>query len=317
MSLVKLCLFVLYVFSIKCAESNYFPQFEKNGVNADFRIIGGKPAKLGEFRGQVSLQNRFYAHICAGTLIDPLHIVTAAHCHQREKPIGFVMGDDLSVSFGGSETRQLRKVMHFVPHPEFSRETFQNDIAVIRVDEPFSVTENFGPMHRSTSTPKEGTRCTVVGWGYTSSDENSDISYNLLKTDVFVVDIKFCNGSFSYENAMKPGMFCAGRTKGGGHDACQGDSGGLLTCAPRTLSGVISFGNECGLPAFPGIYSDVSMYKNWIDGILSTKELPDYEFSPFPKPNELVYEDEGNIANKPSIAISIAIISVISTIISR
>lgn len=32
----------------------------------------------------------------------------------------------------------------------------------------------------------------------------------------------------------------------------QGDSGGLLTCAPRTLSGVISFGNECGLPAFPG-----------------------------------------------------------------
>lgn len=40
---------------IKCVESNYFPQFEKNGVNADFRIIGGKPAKLGEFRGQVSV----------------------------------------------------------------------------------------------------------------------------------------------------------------------------------------------------------------------------------------------------------------------
>lgn len=42
------------------------------------------------------------------------------------------MGDDLSVSFGGSESRQHRKVMHFVSHPEFSRETFQNDIAVIR-----------------------------------------------------------------------------------------------------------------------------------------------------------------------------------------
>lgn len=58
------------------------------------------------------------------------------------------------------------------------------------------------------------------------------------------------------------------------------------------------------------------MYKDWIDGILSTKELPDYEFSPFPKPNELVYEDAENIAKKPSIAISIAIFSVIFTIIS-
>lgn len=131
----------------------------------------------------------------------------------------------------------------------------------------------------------------------------------------------------------------------------QGDSGGLLTCAPRTLSGVISFGNECGMPAFPGkslrrydsknetyifsldksitsivenkiisiilgIYSDVSMYKDWIDGILSTKELPDYEFSPFPKLTELVYEDAENIAEKSSIAISIAILSLISTIVS-
>lgn len=39
----------------------------------------------------------------------------------------------------------------------------------------------------------------------------------------------------------------------GGHDACQGDSGGLLTCnGTGQLTGVISFGNECGLPEFPG-----------------------------------------------------------------
>ncbi|XP_055301714.1 trypsin eta-like [Sitodiplosis mosellana] len=317
MSLVKLCLFVFCVCAIQCGESKYSPQFEKNGVNADFRIIGGKPAKAGEFRGQVSLQNRFYAHICAGTLIDPFHIVTAAHCHQRQKPIGYVMGDDLTVTLHGNETRQRRKIVHFVPHPEFSRETFQNDIAVIRVDEPFKVTETFGPMHRSNSTPTKGIRCTVVGWGYTSNSEDSDISYNLLKTDVFVIDINFCNSSFSYEGAMKPGMFCAGRTKGGGHDACQGDSGGLLTCAPRTLSGVISFGNECGLPNFPGIYSDVSMYKDWIDKILITKDLPEYEFSPFPKPH-LVYEmNKGNSAATSSVTTAVAILSVILAILSH
>lgn len=39
------------------------------------------------------------------------------------------------VSIDGSQTRQRRKVVNFVPHPEFSRDTFQNDIAVIKVCE--------------------------------------------------------------------------------------------------------------------------------------------------------------------------------------
>lgn len=43
------------------------------------------------------------------------------------------MGDDVSVAMKGSETRQRRKVVHFVPHPEFDKPTFKNDIAVIRV----------------------------------------------------------------------------------------------------------------------------------------------------------------------------------------
>lgn len=33
----------------------------------------------------------------------------------------------------------------------------------------------------------------------------------------------------------------------------QGDSGGLITCGKTNeISGVVSFGNECGLPYFPG-----------------------------------------------------------------
>lgn len=43
------------------------------------------------------------------------------------------MGDDVSVEMKGSQTRQRRKVIHFVQHPEFEKPTFKNDIAVIRV----------------------------------------------------------------------------------------------------------------------------------------------------------------------------------------
>lgn len=45
------------------------------------------------------------------------------------------MGDDTSVAMKGSDTRQRRKVIHFVPHPEFEKGTFKNDVAVIRVCE--------------------------------------------------------------------------------------------------------------------------------------------------------------------------------------
>lgn len=87
----------------------------------------------------------------------------------------------------------------------------------------------------------------TIFWFFLNQAENADISYDLLKTNVQVVDINFCNSSKSYEGAMKPGMFCAGRIRegdwfdiveistefinmnlielftffSGGHDACQ------------------------------------------------------------------------------------------------
>lgn len=50
---------------------------------------------------------------------------------------------------------------------------------------------------------------------------SSDIAVTnreLLKTEIDVLDINFCNGTFSYEGAMVPGMICASRvTKNGNY----------------------------------------------------------------------------------------------------
>jgi secreted trypsin-like serine protease len=59
----------------------------------------------------------------------------------------------------------------------------------------------------------------------------------------------------------RTGKFCAG----GSVDACQKDSGGPLMCSHKnqyTLVGIISSGKGCG--SYPGLYTDVARYVDWI-----------------------------------------------------
>ena len=75
-----------------------------------------------------------------------------------------------------------------------------------------------------------------------------------------------CEAEYAY--LMRDNMICAGGEEG--KDSCSGDSGGPLVCPlgqegdPPVLTGVTSWGQGCGRPGKPGVYTEVAYFKDWI-----------------------------------------------------
>lgn len=71
------------------------------------------------------------------------------------------MGDDTTITANASPTRQMRRATQLFVHPQYDAETFENDIAVIRVRRPFNQTGSFAPMRRAFTRPGDNTTCRV------------------------------------------------------------------------------------------------------------------------------------------------------------
>ncbi|KAB0404206.1 hypothetical protein E2I00_003908, partial [Balaenoptera physalus] len=75
-----------------------------------------------------------------------------------------------------------------------------------------------------------------------------------------------CSSPEVYGADISPNMLCAGYFDCRS-DACQGDSGGPLACEKNGVAylyGLISWGDGCGQPNKPGVYTRVASYVDWI-----------------------------------------------------
>ncbi|MFD0396775.1 serine protease [Kitasatospora sp. NPDC127121] len=221
-------------------------------------VIGGTPAAFGQIPYEVVLQNPEGGLLCGATIIDRTHVVTTAHCLDPLVPTGYsIRYGSLDAASGGA----VVPVDRVVTPPDYDPLVpFENDIALLELASPVQYGTDAQPvtLPAQGSDAEPGSQGTVSGWG--TLTEGGSLPAALHVASVQTVDRLTCDTT--YGGAVTTNMICAG-TPAGGNDACQGDSGDPLT-SNGTLVGIVSWGLGCGRPGYPGIYTRVGNYVDWI-----------------------------------------------------
>ena len=187
------------------------------------RIINGSEAPTGQWPFMAGLYwspkgGTSQSFQCGGAVIDPYHILTAAHCVTDDAGRKY-RASQLSVRTGSidlySPGAAQSTVSEVFVHPSYRSATFRNDIAVLRLTEAVSAEEVLTTYPSHGALVAEGMSGTILGWG--STDPEISFSVDTLREAV----IQFgstteCAETFGSIFAPES-MICAGILSTYGH----------------------------------------------------------------------------------------------------
>ncbi|XP_037081370.1 CLIP domain-containing serine protease 14D-like [Pollicipes pollicipes] len=148
-------------------------------------------------------------------------------------------------------------VLRSIAHPNSRRR--QNDLALLRLDG----TVTFSRLMQPICLPE--------------ADKTTDGNGDYLLCEATYRQLPSFDDSFP-DGGFNGTKLCAADPEQAGADACLGDSGGPLTVFRSDgwyeLSGLVSFGVGCGDPDFPGVYTRVSSYVDWVVDMIASEKGP-------------------------------------------
>jgi hypothetical protein len=225
-------------------------------------IVGGQEASISQFPWQVLVLlvaeegRTTTVGTCGGSILDATHILTAAHCVDREGTTTNYPAADLTVLAGASDVSrfvssgrvppgaQERSVSSFRTHPYYTLlPEIKDDVAVLTLPEPLELSAEKNTAAISLvptgATPAPGTTLTVSGYGKESGAEGAEPDGKLFSTTLTAIGSDACRETVGVNSAV---LLCA---SGASSATCQGDSGGPLTEGnPAVEVGLVDFGPQ-------------------------------------------------------------------------
>jgi trypsin len=191
---------------------------------------------------------------------------------------------EISDGFDGPRTVGAEMI---IPHEDYNGNLIKDDIGLVKLKAPLNNQLHDSPVKLSMpgNYYRTGTKTTVAGWGRLGS--GLPISTVLQKVDLQIYSYEDCKAAHDLSSSsldIYPTNICAGVPEMGKAE-CNGDSGEIyahefikrsltffLPCqtggpllVDDVLVGIVSWSiKPCAVAPYPGVYTDVSNYIDWI-----------------------------------------------------
>lgn len=247
---------------------------ERRHPRAHASVLGGQPASIADWPFVVALAVRGVplpdAQTCGAAKVAATVLVTAAHC------VTSLPGQQLDVVAGSdslaSPAATRIPVARVSVHPRYSELTNAPDVAVVHTT---SVVPGTAVALGRRQDSRAGTRVRTAGWGLIAEQPDQPTEA-LRELSLRVASERRCTAAWKL--LFDPvTMVCAlPRSSRQPAGACRGDSGGpLVTDSPlKRVVGIVSFGQRCGDPEHPTVYTKVSAVRRFVEAeVRSSRRL--------------------------------------------
>ncbi|XP_063899135.1 serine protease persephone [Helicoverpa armigera] len=242
-------------------------------------IAGGRNADRDQFPHMALLgygeDMKTAQWLCGGSVISERYILTAAHCISSPA-VGQVKYIALGIlkRSDPQELWQKYNVKRIIAHPQYKPPSKYHDIALLETDYDISFNSHVLPacLHVGEADPT----AEATGWG--ALGHHRELAEILQTVSLYRFEEEECKRAYPVHRHLKYGynhttQMCYGHREEA-KDTCEGDSGGPLQSSAHlsdclfTILGVTSYGRACGFAGGSGMYTRVSHYVPWIEGIV-------------------------------------------------
>ncbi|XP_052738764.1 serine protease gd-like isoform X1 [Bicyclus anynana] len=250
-------------------------------------IVKGENFERGEWPWLVAIFKRRFSslsYICAGTLVSDKHVITAAHCMQRESTYTAI--NNLVVRAGvynledwnDDDITVTRSLAAAAIHDAYNASTLANDILVLTLAKSVPISAHIRPacLWSGNTNLKMvvGKLGVVAGWG--ANEMGSGGKGEPRMVEMPIVSLETCRSSREeFHRLTSSKTLCAGDHSGAG--PCLGDSGGGLYIQDKgrwRIRGVVSLSLRaegdaiCNLDDYI-VFTDTAQYLPWINTVMN------------------------------------------------